>query len=74
MRYRRWHFYLSQKAQNHLCYRYRDCQWYHSSIIPTKVAICKYVKPYYEACFLVVKSEFVIVDVNYTNPITITIT
>ena len=39
-----------------------------------KVTIYKYVKPYYEAVsLLMVKSEFVIPDVNYTNPITITV-
>ena len=37
-----------------------------------KVEICKYVKPYYGAVsLLMVKSEFVIAVVNFTNQITI---
>jgi len=39
--------------------------------------ICKYLKPYYEVVsflgLLAVKSEYFIADVNYNNPITITI-
>jgi len=38
------------------------------------VAIYEYVKPYYEVVsLLMVKSEFVIADVNYDNSMTITL-
>jgi len=39
---------------------------------PVEVAMYYYVKPYYEAVsLLMIKSEFVFADVNYTIPITI---
>ena len=46
-------------------------KWY---LVPVKVGIYEYIKPYYEAVsFLMAKSQFVIADVNYNNPITVKI-